>query len=224
MMYLYLIRNKINDKVYVGQTKNFVKRKINHINTARSGAEYPLYRSMRKHGIENFEFSILEECADELANDREKHWVNHYDSYIACKGYNLTRGGACKPENQALRNVKLSERFRGVGNPMYGIDRHGNKAAFWGKHHTDDAKRRIGDAMRGDRGPMYGMCGTLSPTYGKRGEQCQNAKLTQIQADEIREHIRLGTFKSLKELGVQYAVSRFTISRIRNNEIYIDSM
>jgi group I intron endonuclease len=221
MMYLYLIRNKINGKVYVGQTKNFVKRKINHVNAARSGSEYPLYRSMRKHGIENFEFSILEECSDELVNDREKHWVSQYDSYIAEKGYNLTRGGSCKPENETLRNLKLSERFSGAGNPMYGVDRHGEKSAFWGKHHTDDTRRRISEAQRGDKGPMYGRCGTLSPTYGMRGEQCANAKLTQAQADEIRAHLKQKTFPSLKALGVQYGVSRYTVSRIRDGEIYI---
>ena len=42
---------------------------------------------MRKYGLENFKFSILEECSiSELAN-REDYWMHYYDCFIP-KGYN----------------------------------------------------------------------------------------------------------------------------------------
>lgn len=93
MRYVYVIRNLINEKVYVGQTKSPVSRKAQHFCGARKGNDKPLYRSIRKHGEENFVFEILEECEDEVINEREQHWVTHFDSFNPEKGYNLTLGG-----------------------------------------------------------------------------------------------------------------------------------
>jgi len=81
MRYIYVIRNMVNDKVYICQTKNFISRKKGHIYDAHKGTNRPLYSSMRKHGIENFSFEIIEECVDEIVNDREKYWVSHFDSF-----------------------------------------------------------------------------------------------------------------------------------------------
>lgn len=92
---------------------------------------------------------------------------------------------------------------------------------FLGKKHSQATKEHLRKLFTGSGGSMYGRSGTLSPTYGKRGEKCQNAKLTQVQANEIRK--RLQTSKtSLKQLGKEFGVSRFTIARIRDNVIYTE--
>ena len=65
MRYVYVIRNLINEKVYVGQTKNFNNRKAGHLAIARHGVLRPLYAAMRKYGVENFTFEVIEECPDE---------------------------------------------------------------------------------------------------------------------------------------------------------------
>jgi hypothetical protein len=51
---------------------------------------------MRKYGIENFSFTILENCPDKDLNTREQYWINEKQTWIAehsDKGYNLTCGG-----------------------------------------------------------------------------------------------------------------------------------
>lgn len=93
MSFIYVIRNLINGKVYVGQTKNLAKRKAAHIYNARKGSQRPLQCSMRKHGIENFIFEMLEECLDDKVDDREHYWISHFNSYDPDHGYNLTHGG-----------------------------------------------------------------------------------------------------------------------------------
>ena len=51
-----------------------------------------LQRAWNKYGKSNFEFSILEECADgDSALEREKYWVNYYNSFN--NGYNMNEGG-----------------------------------------------------------------------------------------------------------------------------------
>lgn len=93
MRYIYKISNLTNGKVYVGQTYDFAQRKAGHIYSSKNHSdERPLYRSMRKHGIENFSFEIIEECADDLVDDREKFWISHFDSTDLDKGYNLELG------------------------------------------------------------------------------------------------------------------------------------
>lgn len=55
-------------------------------------SEYPLYKAIRKYGIENFNFDIIEECSADELNEREKYWISYYNSYGE-NGYNLTPGG-----------------------------------------------------------------------------------------------------------------------------------
>lgn len=50
-----------------------------------------LYKAMNKYGIDNFIFSILEECPVEKLDEREIFWISQLNSYL--KGYNMTRGG-----------------------------------------------------------------------------------------------------------------------------------
>ena len=92
---IYKIENLINHKVYIGQSRNIEKRWNKHCNTMQNSSDHsyenPLYRAMRKYGIENFNFSILEECSIQDLDEREKYWINETNSYF--NGYNLTFGG-----------------------------------------------------------------------------------------------------------------------------------
>lgn len=55
---------------------------------------------MRKYGLENFTFSILEECPQNKLKEREIYWIKYYNTYR--KGYNATRGGDL-PEGHVLK-------------------------------------------------------------------------------------------------------------------------
>lgn len=72
MCRIYIIRNTINSKVYVGQTKKTLSNRFsNHKSAARHNGDYILGKAMRKHGIENFYIELIEECENSLANERE---------------------------------------------------------------------------------------------------------------------------------------------------------
>lgn len=114
MRCIYVIRNLMNGKVYVGQTKDFAQRKASHLYCARKGLKRPLYDSIRKHGEENFLFEILEKCEPEHVNDREQHWVSHFDSSNLEKGYNLTTGGNQHFDFSKETRQKLSESHKGL--------------------------------------------------------------------------------------------------------------
>lgn len=91
MGYIYKIYNDNNDKIYIGQTKNDLKIRWNqHIHNSQY-EDSILYRAMKKYGYNTFHMEKLEECDDNLLNDREKYWINYFHSYG--KGYNATPGG-----------------------------------------------------------------------------------------------------------------------------------
>lgn len=143
MRVVYVIQNLINNKKYVGQTKNFVKRKAGHLYDVKRGCEKPLYRAIRKYGVENFSFEIIEECLDEIINEREQHWVAHFDSFNPEKGYNLTPSGRYNNIEIVSEETKhkLSQLFSGDKNPCFG--RVGALHPMFGKHHSNEARMKI---------------------------------------------------------------------------------
>lgn len=90
MIGIYLITNKVNGKKYVGQSIDIEERWKSHIWESKK-SEYIIHRAMRKYGIDNFDFSILEECSVDKLNEREIYWISELDTYN--NGYNMTIGG-----------------------------------------------------------------------------------------------------------------------------------
>lgn len=94
MSCIYKITNDINGKMYVGKTSYTIeKRWVEHCKASKSQrkAHCPLYNAMRKYGIEHFSISLIEECNDYQASERECFWIEQYDTYK--HGYNATLGG-----------------------------------------------------------------------------------------------------------------------------------
>ena len=91
---IYIIKNKINNKVYVGQTKVSIKLRFqNHLSAARCGKDYIIGKAIRKYGEENFYIELLEECLASELNEREMYWIAFYNSTDNKCGYNMSLGG-----------------------------------------------------------------------------------------------------------------------------------
>lgn len=92
MVGIYKITNKVNGHSYIGQSVHITVRWKDHRSAAFNPAspcyEYPLYRAIRKYGIENFSFEVLEECSINDLNKQEGYWVAKYNPE-----YNQTLGG-----------------------------------------------------------------------------------------------------------------------------------
>lgn len=90
MAYIYKITNKLNNKIYIGQTIRTVeKRWKQHLYCyERLNSNNYLYNAMKKHGVENFTIEELEECKDEDRFKRETCYIIKYNSMYP-NGYNL---------------------------------------------------------------------------------------------------------------------------------------
>ena len=113
--FIYKITNRVNGKVYIGQTRFTVEHRFKqHIkNYNVEHRMQPLYMAFAKYGIENFTVETVEECSIEKLDEREIFWIAKYDSFK--NGYNATLGGikGCKyfwTDNQyeEIRSMYLS--------------------------------------------------------------------------------------------------------------------
>ena len=107
MIGIYKITNLVNGKSYIGQSVNIQKRFNAHksaaFNPNNKNYDFPLYRAIRKYGIENFKFEILEECNKSQLDIKEMWYISQYQTHSK-KGYNQDDGG-----NQASHYTKLSD-------------------------------------------------------------------------------------------------------------------
>lgn len=108
---IYKVTNKVNGKVYVGQTTQSLPQRITEHRSRLNAGErnHKLYLAMRKHGFENFEFETLCCAVDErFLDELEIQFIKEFNSYN--RGYNSSEGGgSISPETRA----KLSRIFKG---------------------------------------------------------------------------------------------------------------
>lgn len=90
---IYMHKNKINGKVYIGQTKQTLNHRWNN------GKGYDrcpyFYNAIKKYGWENFEHMlIIDGLTKEQADELEKEFIQKYKSYDMEYGYNISLGGS----------------------------------------------------------------------------------------------------------------------------------
>lgn len=95
---IYKWENRINHKCYIGQSIDLNKRLAHHFSNIKNDRyDNPLYRAIKKYGLENFDVTIIEvlEASDDLKSkldEREVYYIQKYNSY-GKNGYNQTLGG-----------------------------------------------------------------------------------------------------------------------------------
>jgi group I intron endonuclease len=219
MKFIYKITNQINNKVYIGQTFDLAQRKAQHLFEGRpeGTADRPIYRSMRKHGLENFIFEVIEECADEAINEREIFWISHFGSTSPERGYNLSKGGQGHTDES---RQKLSEALKGnkhcVGRVLSEKTKQKLSEASSKQKCSigTRSKLRAAARFRKKNGDPTLLNGSLP------GESHPCAKLNWELVREMRKQFAEG--KQIIELVTAFGLSRPTISRVVRNISWIE--
>lgn len=152
---IYIITNKINNKVYIGQSVDIRRRLVKHVALLRHNYHWNLHlqNAWNKYGEDNFEFDILEivENENELV-EREQYYIDVvYQSRERENGYNIRPAdinGHLPEETKrrigdANRGRKHSEEFR---RKISEIQR-GQKR----KPLSEETKRKISEAQKGKK-------------------------------------------------------------------------
>lgn len=153
-MFVYLIRNQIDGKVYIGQCykQSLHVRWKAHCKRANWDHRYPLHQAIRVLGKEKFSMEILQhaESRKEL-HKLEKQYISEYRAFPPELGfgYNLSEGGPGSPgfkmNDEQIRKIALASRGRKFSEEhcrKIGLKSLGNKS-FLGRKHSEETKQRM---------------------------------------------------------------------------------
>lgn len=135
-MVIYAVINNINGNIYIGKTtRNIDIRKKEHIQKALKYSKTYFHKALKKYGIENFSWEILDNsCTEEKSlNIKETYYIGYFTGVQQIKKkkvYNLTIGGegtkslnvwkSLSSRKQEEIKTKASERNSGKNNFFYG--------------------------------------------------------------------------------------------------------
>ena len=162
MKIVYCFTNKINNKKYIGSTINNpyirYRQHIYHVkNKDKEGKYfYPLYCAIRKYGINNFKFEILEqkECSEEEIRQIEAEYIQKFNCVIP-NGYNQT-SNTLHPINDVNTYKKISITKREKAKNVAEVDKDLNIIKIWRsivdcKEDTGLDEKKIAAVCRGER-------------------------------------------------------------------------
>ena len=150
-MIVYLIKNIINNKVYVGQTiKSLAQRMHGHIADSRRGKNTKMARAFKKYGENNFIFGELVSCnnCDEL-NEMEVYFIDKYRSTEDSYGYNLRIGGESgfKVSEETKRKISIASKRA--------AQRARDNGGYWlsGKKYSEEEKAYLSKVLSSESNP-----------------------------------------------------------------------
>lgn len=135
-MIVYLAFNRITEKVYIGKTSNFLRRRSQHlIDSRHPKASKYFSKAINKHGSENFDWFILESgLSEEDASSKERAYIKQFGSRSSTYGYNLTLGGEgtlgytySDESKEKMRQSALGKQISSETRRLMSIARKGQK-------------------------------------------------------------------------------------------------
>jgi group I intron endonuclease len=193
---IYMLRNKINDKKYIGSSKDVYYRLASHKHKIKSGKHdnEHLQNSCRLHGLEFFEASVVEQCDEASLASREIYWIDKHDCLDKEKGYNKS------DVSDTRKNVVLYETRSKIskslmnGSSMLMLDKVSGKpvkkfdslfeaaeyiiSAGLSSSKPSNVRIRISNAARNKMvNSGYGRIAKRSSAYGYKWEVCHRLRM-----------------------------------------------
>ena len=100
MIGIYKIQNKINNKIYIGQSVHIERRFQEHCFPSKTSV---ISKAIQKYGKDNFIFDIVEECNIGELNEKEWYWIKYYNCLVP-NGYNVTEDTETIHTNYRYKN------------------------------------------------------------------------------------------------------------------------
>lgn len=203
---IYVIKNKINNKVYVGQAINPHRRFIQHLcNGNRLLDTYPIHLAINKYGKENFYYEILEQDIENY-NERECYWIAYYNS-VTPNGYNILTGETSNPVLIGQDNPKNTLTDKQIAFIIEELMYTNKPQRVIAKEHR--VSERIINSITSGESHRKG-----DLEYPLRIKGCHFSKIT---LDEIIWLLK-NTTASLQSIANYYGFTKGTIAQINNGK------
>jgi group I intron endonuclease len=200
MGYIYKITNKVDGKIYIGQTIQILEYRWRKHRNVGSNCCY-LKRAFNKYGTDNFEFKLICICFDEDLDKYEIQYMEKYNSMVP-NGYNLRKGGNSGKHHEETKR-KISESLKARTD----IIRPKTNYRL-GKHHSEETKKKISDALKAK--------------YNKNCEPHTTKIYTSPKAENINQYDSnnnfIKSFNNIISASKYNNISRDGISRVCSNK------
>lgn len=203
MIGIYMILNTINGKIYIGKSINIERRWKEELNGQLNAH---IRRSMDKYGIANFKFSVILECEAEELDEKEKFYIDFYNSHHRDFGYNKTLGGEGGQWSEQTKK-KVSKMRMGEGNP------------FYGKRHSEKTKAKISEGRTGEKHWHYG--GTNSLHTRKLQSETKQGALNPMAKTVFQydlQGVLINSFPCVMDASKATGIGYSAIKNCANNE------
>ena len=202
---IYIIKNDINNKVYIGQSIHPKERFAEHCYLREDRHNSILTNAIHKYGKEHFWMELLEEDIENY-NEREKYWISFYNS-IRPNGYNISEGG--ESGNLGLFSVQSVLTKEKLNKLIWDLQ---NTSLT---NHELSEKYNISKTLvtRINNGRGYaqeGIIYPLRPNHQKKAEDF---------IEEIYNLLKY-TYRSYESIAQQFSLSSSTIGKINRGESY----
>lgn len=212
---IYQIRNLINGRVYIGQTRQrFEKRYLHHYWKLKRGThDNPwLQRAFNKYGETQFVFEVLEIIEDgDLINEREFILIQSAKQLNTC--YNMIDGGGGRG------GIPMSEETKRRLGEL-------NRVLNTGKRASEETKRKMSESRRGKHRKPEDIQKAVNTRQNRilSGTQNGTTKLTSDQAKQIKQMLMCGVPYDV--ISQKFNISKYNINAIRSNRswrfVYVD--
>ena len=181
-MHIYTIKNLVNGKMYVGQTtqSNPKSRWYSHCDMMRKGKKSYLYDSMRKYGVNNFLWKVVDQgnTIEEL-NELETRWANKLRLQGITLYNNRETGGNKKHSAESIEKMRVAQKLRHATTNVGGWKRR-DGGAMKGKAHPGKGKKRTPEQVERIKEGQQNM---LNSDKGLKYRRKQSKNSRQIWAE-----------------------------------------
>lgn len=205
---IYIIKNDINNKVYIGQSINAENRFKSHCKPSSIQNNSLIDYAIQKYGKEHFWFEILERQVENY-NEREKYWIKYYQS-TKPHGYNILEGGEVPPIYYGDEHINTKISDNDVIKLKKDLKETKISLSQLAKKYNISKKQ----ILRINQGISRAL---LNESYPIRKQPNINGKLTKEQVDEIIELLKY-TYRFNGDIAKEYGVEVHTISDINTGK------
>jgi group I intron endonuclease len=210
MGYIYMIKNKINNSLYIGQT---IRSDINcrwreHKLCKKDSIGNYLYNAYNKYGIDNFEYKLICVCFNEDCNKFEQEYIKKYNT-IYPNGYNLQSGGGNHTLTKEVKQL-ISEKNKGKVSS--------NK----GKKISEEQKQKLSQSLINWH--LNNKITTSSETKDKIRESLKkyynsnnNKRCIKVEQYDLNNNY-IKTFNSINSAAKEVGITQMMINRASSNE------
>lgn len=217
---IYSIRNKINDKIYIGQSLNIEKRLHEHM---RKSSNLELRKDIERLGLNNFEFTILHKCNKDKLDLLERKYIRDFQK----KGLNVYNVSLTderlKKANSIDDTIKEFELVYIKDNTDYLINKYGqiySKKQYKFISTYSDGREDIVSLSNNGIKKIYKVKNLIIEAFGENGEKI----ILEKEKENLKELLE-DTINDIKDIEEELKIIEAKYKKLKaNKKVLIDEI